>query len=87
MTSAYASAPASQSSAVSSPASPAAAADACGAPELSRMTLRQKLAQLIVVGVTGTEDATQVVRREHIGGIFVGSWTDKSILTLSLIHI
>ncbi len=45
------------------------------------MTLRQKLAQLIVVGVTGTEDATQVVRREHIGGIFVGSWTDKSILT------
>ncbi|WP_174299107.1 glycoside hydrolase family 3 N-terminal domain-containing protein [Gordonia otitidis] len=81
VTSAYASAPASQSSAVSSPASPAAAADACGAPELSRMTLRQKLAQLIVVGVTGTEDATQVVRREHIGGIFVGSWTDKSILT------
>ena len=45
------------------------------------MPLRQKLAQLIVVGVTGTAEATQVVQREHIGGIFVGSWTDKSILT------
>ncbi len=45
------------------------------------MTLRQKLAQLIVVGVTGTADAQSIVDREHIGGIFVGSWTDKSILT------
>lgn len=45
------------------------------------MTLREKLAQLIAVGVTGTADAEQVVQREEIGGIFVGSWTDKSILT------
>ncbi|WP_331710677.1 glycoside hydrolase family 3 N-terminal domain-containing protein, partial [Gordonia sp. 852002-51296_SCH5728562-b] len=80
-TSAYASTPTSQSVPASSAASPAVAPNACGAPELSRMTLRQKLAQLIVVGVTGTADATQVVQREHIGGIFVGSWTDKSILT------
>ncbi|WP_200903284.1 glycoside hydrolase family 3 N-terminal domain-containing protein [Gordonia sp. w5E2] len=81
VTSAYASTPSSQSVASSPAASPAVAPNACGAPELSRMTLRQKLAQLIVVGVTGTADATQVVQREHIGGIFVGSWTDKSILT------
>ncbi|QHN19656.1 glycoside hydrolase family 3 protein [Gordonia amarae] len=45
------------------------------------MTQRQKLAQLIMVGVTGTADARQVVRSEQIGGIFIGSWTDKSILT------
>lgn len=45
------------------------------------MSLRHKLAQMVVVGVTGTDDAASVVRREQIGGIFVGSWTDKSILT------
>lgn len=45
------------------------------------MTLRQKLAQMIVVGVTGADDAQAIVARERIGGIFVGSWTDKSILT------
>lgn len=54
---------------------------ACGARELDQMTLRQKLAQLLVVGVRDADDAQQIVRREHIGGIFVGSWTDKSILT------
>lgn len=36
---------------------------------------------MIVVGVTGTADAQAVVAKEHVGGIFVGSWTDKSILT------
>ncbi|MCX2963720.1 glycoside hydrolase family 3 N-terminal domain-containing protein [Gordonia aquimaris] len=66
----------SSSSAVASP-TPVA----CGAAELDRMTLRQKLAQLIVVGVTGTADAQAIVDSEQIGGIFVGSWTDKSILT------
>ncbi|QHN28850.1 glycoside hydrolase family 3 protein [Gordonia pseudamarae] len=45
------------------------------------MTLRRKLAQLVMVGVTGADDARSVVRAEHIGGIFIGSWTDKSILT------
>lgn len=45
------------------------------------MTLRQKLAQMLVVGVTGAADAESIVAREQIGGIFVGSWTDKSILT------
>ena len=53
----------------------------CGATTLKNMTQRQKLAQLIMVGVTGTDDARQVVNSEQIGGIFIGSWTDKSILT------
>ena len=53
----------------------------CGAATLKNMTLRRKLAQLVMVGVTGADDARSVVRAEHIGGIFIGSWTDKSILT------
>ena len=52
----------SSSSAVASP-TPVA----CGAAELDRMTLRQKLAQLIVVGVTGTADAQAIVDSEQIG--------------------
>lgn len=53
----------------------------CGATELEAMSLRRKLAQLLVVGVTGTADALDVVQTEQIGGIFVGSWTDLSILS------
>ncbi|MCZ4534691.1 glycoside hydrolase family 3 protein [Gordonia terrae] len=53
----------------------------CGATELAQLSVRQKLAQLIVVGVTGAADAQQIVENEEIGGIFVGSWTDKAILT------
>ncbi|MEY1673551.1 glycoside hydrolase family 3 N-terminal domain-containing protein [Gordonia sp. ABKF26] len=56
-------------------------ANSCGATELAKLSVRQKLAQLIVVGVTGASDAQQIVENEEIGGIFVGSWTDKSILT------
>ncbi len=56
-------------------------ANPCGAEQLAKVTLRQKLAQLIVVGVTGADDAQQIVEDEEIGGIFVGSWTDKAILT------
>jgi beta-N-acetylhexosaminidase len=53
----------------------------CGSRELAAMSLRRKLAQLLVVGVTGTEDALDIVRREQIGGIFIGSWTDLGILS------
>ncbi|ALG87045.1 glycoside hydrolase family 3 N-terminal domain-containing protein [Gordonia phthalatica] len=45
------------------------------------MTMRDKLAQMLVVGVTGAADAKQVVQQEHIGGIFIGSWSDLSMLT------
>ncbi|GAA1482057.1 glycosyl hydrolase [Gordonia sinesedis] len=43
--------------------------------------MRQKLAQMIVVGVTNADNAAAIVREEQIGGVFIGSWTDKSILT------
>ncbi|GAA4641083.1 glycosyl hydrolase [Gordonia humi] len=45
------------------------------------MSLRDKLAQLLVVGVTDAGDARQVVRDEHIGGVFVGSWSDLNMLS------
>ncbi|MFE3753752.1 glycoside hydrolase family 3 N-terminal domain-containing protein [Nocardia tengchongensis] len=52
----------------------------CAAGYLSQFTLRQKLAQLLTVGVTGEADAENVVKTEQIGGIFIGSWTDKAML-------
>lgn len=53
----------------------------CAADYLAQFTVREKLGQLLTVGVTGTEDALAVVRDHQVGGIFVGSWTDQSILT------
>ncbi|MFD4403835.1 glycoside hydrolase family 3 N-terminal domain-containing protein [Nocardia sp. NPDC058499] len=53
----------------------------CAAEYLGQFTTREKLAQLLTVGVTGAEDALSVVRDHQVGGIFVGSWTDLSILT------
>ena len=43
------------------------------------MSLRDKLASLLVVGVTGPSDALRVVRDQHVGGIFLQSSTDQSI--------
>jgi beta-N-acetylhexosaminidase len=34
-----------------------------------------------MVGVTGADDARAVVADHHVGGIFLGSWTDMSMLT------
>lgn len=45
------------------------------------MTTRDKLAQLLMVGVTGAADARAVVDSQHVGGIMIGSWTDMSMLT------
>jgi beta-N-acetylhexosaminidase len=45
------------------------------------MTTRDKLAQLLMVGVTGAADARAVVDSHHVGGIFIGSWTDLSMLS------
>lgn len=71
------SAPSTQSTAASSSTAP----PPCGQAELAKLSLRQKLAQRLVVGVTGADDARRVAESEQIGGIFVGSWTDLSILT------
>jgi beta-N-acetylhexosaminidase len=66
----------------------AAAAPACGdgPTMLAAMSTRDKLAQLLMVGVTGAADARAVVNDYHVGGIFIGSWTDLSMLTDGSLH-
>jgi len=62
---------------------PAAAPTVCGDPGslLTTMSVRDKLAQLLMVGVIGAADARAVVDNQHVGGIFITSWTDMSMLT------
>ncbi|MGE2725254.1 glycoside hydrolase family 3 N-terminal domain-containing protein [Mycolicibacterium pulveris] len=56
---------------------------ACGDPQamLAAMSTRDKLAQLLMVGVSNAADARDVVDNQHVGGIMIGSWTDLSMLT------
>ncbi len=50
---------------------------ACGDP--TTLQPRDKLAQLLMVGVKNADDAKAVVDNYHVGGIFIGSWTDMTI--------
>jgi beta-glucosidase-like glycosyl hydrolase/serine/threonine protein kinase len=61
---------------------------ACGDPRVAAAALqpRDKLAQLLMVGVTGADDARAVVMNEHVGGIFIGSWTDLTMLKDRSLH-
>jgi len=45
------------------------------------MSTRDKLAQLLMVGVRDGADARAVVSNFSVGGIMIGSWTDLSMLT------
>ncbi|MBV8790006.1 MAG: glycoside hydrolase family 3 protein [Mycobacterium sp.] len=64
------------STSVSKPVA-APAPPACG--DLTKLSVRDKLAQLLMVGVKNADDARAVVNNHHVGGIFIGSWTDLSI--------
>ncbi|WP_163747259.1 glycoside hydrolase family 3 N-terminal domain-containing protein [Mycolicibacterium helvum] len=66
---------------VPAPAAPAQPACGDGPALLSSMSTRDKLAQVLMVGVKGSADARAVVDTYHVGGIFIGSWTDLSMLT------
>lgn len=57
---------------------PLPAAPVC---DLASLSVRDKLAQLLTVGVTDAADARSVVTDQHVGGIMIGSWTDLSMLT------
>ena len=48
---------------------------------LAAMSTRDKLAQLLMVGIRNGVDARAVVGTYHVGGIMVGSWTDLSMLS------
>ncbi len=63
------------------PAAPAPAACGAGQELLASMSTRDKLAQLLMVGVSGAADARSVVDFQHVGGIMIGSWTDLSMLS------
>ncbi|OMC13952.1 beta-glucosidase [Mycolicibacter heraklionensis] len=74
--------PAPSSDAAASPTATASAAP--GEPvceQLSALSQRDKLAQLVMVGVRDAADARAVVTDHHVGGIFIGSWTELSMLT------
>lgn len=74
--------PSTEASAPSSPTPTSPVAPACNEAEaiVNAMPTRDKLAQLLMVGVTGAEDARAVAADHHIGGIMIGSWTDLSML-------
>ena len=69
-----------------SPLPAAPATPACG-DVLASMSIRDKLAQLLMVGVTGADDARAVVDNQHVGGIMIGSWTDLSMMGAPLADI
>jgi beta-N-acetylhexosaminidase len=64
----------------------APAPQACG-DVLKAMSLRDKLAQLLMVGVANADDARTVVDTYHVGGIFVGNFTDLSMMGAPLADI
>ena len=47
---------------------------------VTALSVRQKLAQLLMVGVKNLADAEAVVRQQEVGGIFITSWTAYSML-------
>ncbi|CRZ16926.1 glycoside hydrolase family 3 N-terminal domain-containing protein [Mycolicibacterium neworleansense] len=57
---------------------PLPAAPVC---DVAALSPRDKLAQLLTVGVKDAADARAVVSEQHVGGIMIGSWTDLSMLT------
>lgn len=83
-------APASSGAAVPTNASfdqPLPAAPAPGSCDVASLSTRDKLAQLLTVGVSNAADARAVVADHHVGGIMIGSWTDMSMLGAPLADI
>jgi beta-N-acetylhexosaminidase len=79
------------SSSTTKPSTPAAAPapPLCTDPVAVPASLSppEKLAQLLMVGVKNADDARAVVTTYHVGGIFIGSWTDLSIFDGPLAEI
>ncbi len=73
--------PATETSTSEPTSEPAAAPAACAPGEiLDGLDTRAKLAQMLMVGVDGTDDAEHAVSAYGLGGIFIGGWTDDGIL-------
>jgi beta-N-acetylhexosaminidase len=67
------------------PPAPPLCADPPAVP--AALSTRDKLAQLLMVGVKNADDARAVVANYHVGGIFIGSWTDLGIFNGPLADI
>src|SRR5690625_4079352 len=61
------------------PAPSSSSSSACGQEFLDGLNQRERLAQLLMVGVKNADDAVDVITHEQVGGIFIGGWTDMSI--------
>ncbi|MDT5081433.1 MAG: beta-N-acetylhexosaminidase [Mycobacterium sp.] len=70
------------SNAPSEPPPPAGVEAGCAKLDaaVANWSLRQKLAQLLMVGVTGIDDARAVVARDDVGGIMINSGTGRDML-------
>jgi beta-N-acetylhexosaminidase len=51
------------------------------------LSTRDKLAQLLMVGVRNADEARTVVNDSHVGGIIIGGWTDLSIFKGGLAEV
>jgi beta-N-acetylhexosaminidase len=75
----------------SKPGKPAAAPvpPACGDVTTlpATLSIRDKLAQLLMVGVRNADEARAVVNDYHVGGIIIGGWTDLSIFQGGLAEV
>lgn len=74
------------STTTSKPVAAPPAPPVCGDPT-AQLSNRDKLAQLLMVGVKNADDARAVVNGYHVGGIFIGSWTDLGIFSGPLADI
>lgn len=74
------------STTTSKPVAAPPAPPVCGDPT-AKLSNRDKLAQLLMVGVKNADDARAVVNGYHVGGIFIGSWTDLGIFSGPLVDI
>ena len=63
-----------------SPREPGSSSPSASSPSSASAASMVAVAPGCISGVDAAE-AQAIVRKEHVGGVFVGSWTDKSILT------
>src|ERR1700722_15125023 len=77
------------STTTSKPVAASPAPPVCADPTTlpAKLSTRDKLAQLLMVGVKNADDARAVVNGNHVGGIFIGSWTDLGIFKGPLAEI
>jgi beta-N-acetylhexosaminidase len=77
--------PAASSSRPAASPAPPVCADPTAVP--AALSTRDKLAQLLMVGVRNADEARTVVNGSHVGGIIIGGWTDLSIFKGGLAEV